>query len=170
MRSKLINAITGIILLSSLFLISYKKKINTCEAILKEKKIYSVYNKPSKSSSITYYLDNDSINENYYVVEIYKIKDDWAQISAYSPMKTYKNKGWIELVNLGIFPSSELILFKLPNEKTEKIKIANYDYRILDILDCKNKWLKVSYSDSLRKYEGWLPPYNQCANPYTTCN
>jgi hypothetical protein len=149
--------------------INGQEKCN-CEILLITNSLHKVYADNSKNSKVLYELNNDTIKENYFVIIIYEINKKWAKISAYSPNREIKQKGWIQLTNLGILTSDYPILYNEPDKISSQTNIKNYDYNYLNILDCKNNWLKVKYSNKSGIYIGWLPPDNQCANPYTTCN
>jgi len=169
-RIKLTLSILLIIIISYGQEISYGQKECSCEALLKTNGIHKVYADTFTNSKVVYELNNDTIKENYFIIIIYQINNNWAEISAYSPNEEIQQKGWIQLFNIGILTSDYPILFDKPNKNSSFIMIKNYDYNYLDIIDCKNNWLKVKYLDKVNIYRGWLPPDNQCANPYTTCN
>ncbi len=165
------KALILISLIISLTLNSCSSQENcTCEVLLKTNGLHKVYADNSINSKVLYVLNNDTIKENYFIVIIYQINNKWAKISAYSPNKEIKRKGWIQLSELGILTSDYPVLYNKQdkNSSTNKIKDYNYDY--LNIIDCNKNWIKVKYMNKTVDYSGWLPPDNQCANPYTTCN
>jgi len=146
------------------------QNICDCEVLLKRNGTHQVYQKKSVKSKVIYKLSNDTIKENYYIVIVYKTTNRWAYISAYSPDSTIDQKGCILKKKLGILTSEYPVLYKHHNKKSKKIQIENYKYDYLNILNCKDGWLKVKYYNGKKIYKGWLPPDNQCANPYTTCS
>jgi hypothetical protein len=141
-----------------------------CEVLLKDMGRYNVYEKPTTQSRIIYIINNDTILENYYTIVIHKIRHNWGLITAYSPKKSIDKQGWIPLEKLGILISGTPVLYKKPDKQSEKVEIIEYDYGYLNVHNCLNRWLLVSYSTGSINYRGWLAPENQCANPYTTCN
>lgn len=145
-----------------------------CEAVLKNKNYdYDVFAKPDINSEILYVLENDSINENYFIVELHGTLNEWGFITAYSPNKKHKEKGWMKLNELVVSPvdfSQPIFLYEKPDSESDRTEILNYNFSPLEIIGCDSTWIKVKYSDSKAIYQGWLPKENQCANPYTTCN
>ncbi|MPM49013.1 hypothetical protein SDC9_95741 [bioreactor metagenome] len=82
--------------------------------------------------------------------------------------------GWIETKYLGIYATdwTNVKLYSHPNINSKvKSIIIRPEWYPFNILKCKGNWLYVSYldGDGVIK-EGWLPPDNQCSNPYSTCN
>ncbi len=138
----------------------------SCEALLKSNGIHNAYAKKTNQSEVLYEIHNDTIIENYFTLVIIQIQDNWAKVSAFSPNKEIKEKGWVQLSRIGILPAEYPVLYNEPDDKSEFKKVKNYNWNYLEILDCKGKWLKVKFENNV----GWLPPNNQCANPYTTCN
>ncbi len=146
----------------------------SCEATLKRKhQTYNVYSLKDIDSKVLYTIENDSINENYFVIELHAINAQWGFVTAYSPTKDYKNKGWLKTEDLEVYPSDHsepLFLFERPDKNSLRTEVKGYNYNPLTVLDCTNEWLKVKYTISQNTFIGWLPKTNQCANPYTTCN
>ena len=51
------------------------------------------------------------------------------------------------------------------------VVVKGYMSKLLPVIDCNpSGWVKVRFRYDGRKYEGWLAPEDQCANPYTTCS
>jgi hypothetical protein len=67
----------------------------------------------------------------------------WARISAYSSGKEIVQKGWVQPFYLEILTSDNPVLYNKSNKHCSVIKIKNYDYNYLDILDCHKGWLKI---------------------------
>jgi len=121
-----------------------------------------------KSNNIVNYLMNDTIQEDYFVIEILSFKNNRYQIEGTSIL--YKGiTGWIDLQNIGINTRSrdnKLILYNEPKYSSDHIVISDTD-RLVKVKSISSNWLKIIWVD---KIEYWLPPEYQCPNPYTTCN
>lgn len=121
------------------------------------------------------YLFNDTINENYVILQLRRIQKGYAFITGGSAIiDTVSKTGWVKKRQLGIYPSvySEPVkLYAEPN-KLSKIRsiIKDPQYFPFTVIGCNEGWLLVEYRLYDKIFKGWLPPDNQCANPYTTCN
>lgn len=128
--------------------------------------VYSSYNK----NKIVNYLINDTIKEDYFVIEILKSKNNRYQINATSIIHS-GIKGWIDLKNIGINTRQrdfKLHLYEQPNYNAKYIVVnEEVDNRIVRVTAISTDWLKITWIDN-KDY--WLPPKYQCCNPYTTCN
>lgn len=145
-----------------------------CSAILIPKQIeIPLYNEYGKHN-IKNRIINDTIKEEYYILNIFKIVKQYALVSAFTPFDSTHIKGWIKTQYLGIYPSnfSTINLYFKPNKTSKvKAKIIKPEYYPFNILDCNGKWLYIKYFDVDKKFkEGWLSPEDQCSNPYSTCN
>lgn len=148
---------------------SCQSNLNSEAMFLNHKKEYRTYISADSSSSISFIVPNDSIQEEYFTAILKDVKDDWIKISAYSPDTTIKTQGWIQskyLVIKIVDFSKPILLYEKPTENTNSVAIKEYDFKPLQVIGLKSGWLKVKY----KEYIGWLPPTNQCANPYTNCN
>lgn len=124
---------------------------------------------------ITGKLMNDTTKENYVVFTLIKTKNDYAYVIGGAVLKdTLERRGWIEKRLLGIYPgdySKPVKLYSKPDKSSKvNISIMYSQYSPLEVIDCKNGWLLVELIREDNTYSGWLPPDNQCANPYTVCN
>jgi hypothetical protein len=54
-----------------------------------------------------------------------------------------------------------------PFKKSAGLMRLTPDGNVLDIVDCKGKWVKVIVD---KQKTGWIAPDAQCSNPMTTCN
>ena len=62
---------------------------------------------------------------------------------------------------------------KMFNPYNEKEIIAidkKYNPNMYEVIDFEGKWLKIKAKINGKKYEGWIPPEEQCCNVYSTCN
>ncbi|MDP2303916.1 MAG: hypothetical protein Q8N03_16005 [Ignavibacteria bacterium] len=118
---------------------------------------------------------NDTRNDDYVIFQLHEIKNNYAYVTG-SGMRidTVERSGWLEVKNLGIYPVDYSLPIDLYNEPSKSSGIKNsindFEYSPLIVEKCKGQWLFVSYKRDNQFYEGWLPPDNQCSNPYTTCN
>jgi hypothetical protein len=139
--------------------------------IFKDQERIKVYS-ASNNSKIVNYLLNDTIKEDYYVIEVLGSKDNRYQISATSLLHS-GIKGWIELGNLGINTrsrDSKLLLYEQPNYQSKSVTI-NLDYdRMVRVTAISSNWLKILLIYENKTFNYWLPSEYQCPNPYTTCN
>lgn len=69
------------------------------------------------------------------------------------------------------YPEPYLPLYDGANLSKEIYRIDNYpDRKACEVLDIKDSWVKVRIKYNGKCYIGWLAPWMQCANPYSTCN
>lgn len=148
----------------------------SCSAVLIPKHVkISVYEEPDTNSKIVSFVMNDTINEDYVSANIMKIKNGFAYVSASAAIiDTISKSGWIKVELLGIYPndySKPIKLYSKPDKNSSiKSTINNPQFDAMPILNCRDKWLYIKYKFEEVLFEGWLPPDNQCSNPYTTCS
>lgn len=65
---------------------------------------------------------------------------------------------------------SALIFYEKPSISKIKVVYDDYVSKPLRVIDVSGVWLRVQIAEDERKYDGWIPPSEYCANPYTTCN
>jgi len=132
--------------------------------------LYSLSNK----NEIKIHLLNDTIKEEYYIINIYSQEGKMFKISGAAPHDTVNKNGWIESKYIGIYPSifDEIKLYSKPDTSSKVMStIIKPEYYPFNVVKCFGKWLYVQYVDTDKKTkEGWLSPDNQCSNPYSTCN
>jgi hypothetical protein len=127
------------------------------------------------NGDIEFLISNDTIKEDYYILNILRTKENFAFVKASSVLyDTVPKYGWIEIRFLGIYVnnySEPVVLYSQPSE-TSSIT-ATFDnpcYEMLQILGCEEKWLLVNFNKGESTFQGWLPFTRQCSNPYSTCN
>ena len=145
---------------SNVFLsINYKHKI-------------ALYSTTTKKKVIKL-LGHNFKKEDYLLFTIYKSNDSMYYVEASHAIGGNNIKGWISKnTELSIFSKSynkKIFFYKFPNRKTTGISI-DYTPQELRVLDCKNGWLKVRTIINNKNISGWIPPEEQCSNPYTTCS
>ena len=146
-----------------------------CSVILIPKQIeIPLYDKPL--NKIVFTIKNDTVKEDYCLIQLKSISKDWAKISATTVSDTTTKIGWIEKKYMGIYPNPYFgDIAKLYSDadtiSAVKSTIIKPEFSPANIFQCKGKWLYIKYMDADNKMkEGWLSPDDQCANPYTTCN
>lgn len=118
---------------------------------------------------------NDTIKEDFLLICIKAIHNNYANISAIHVLDSIDREGWVQLKYLGINPanySSTLFLYSYPDRNSIVIdSILNPQWGDLyPILNCKDNWLYIKTYNGGQWREGWMSPEDQCDNPYTTCN
>lgn len=141
--------------------------------LIPKQKMIPIYKEPN--GNIITLIINDTIKEDYYTLQIIKQAKGFSFVKASTARIDTTKTGWIETKYLGIYSSvysGTLKLFTQPDKKSKvKSIIINPPYDLLNVIDCRDRWLYVKYIDIDKKTkEGWLSPDNQCSNPYTTCN
>jgi hypothetical protein len=121
-------------------------------------------------------LKHNFKEEDFVTLTIIGKNDSMYNVTAYYCIKGGVIKGWVKknTPQIGTYSrgySSAVTLYSKP-DKYSKIQstIKEYSPKLMHIKDCENNWVYVSVIIAHKKYEGWLSPDNQCANPYTTCN
>lgn len=135
-----------------------------------------VYNKPEKESCII--LHNDIVNEDFIMFTIKDVNDSMFNVIAFSSLTdSVITSGWIYKNNhLGIFSSAynkeqHMQLFEHPSTNSEiVIEESTYNSDVYEVIDADGEWLKVRIRIRDSIFEGWMPPFFQCSNPYTTCS
>lgn len=128
----------------------------------------------SQKKEVKYYILNDTIKEEYFLVQIIYKKGDLVKVKTASALQEDKiSEGWTELKYLGIYTNPKnkegsINLYTKPNEKSDSLKLITNS--ILYILDIKDEWYKVSLESGGVQKSGWIRKKDQCANPYSTCN
>lgn len=146
-----------------------------CSAILIPDQVrVPIYNKPNNGKIINY-IKNDTIKQDYFILDIAQIIDSFAFVQTYAVIyDTVPKIGWIKTKFLGIYPGryDTLNLYIKPDKRSGvKTRIIEPGPSPMIIIKCQNKWLYVQYLDDDKKIKkGWLAPEDQCANPYTSCN
>ena len=121
-------------------------------------------------------LKNNMNEEEFIMFDLLEKKDNMFYVLAYSSLNnTLITKGWIYKNNhLGIYSSTysrDFILYKIPHNKREIVVIdKEYNPNMYVVIDFDGKWLKIKTIIKGEKYEGWIPPDEQCSNVYSTCN
>jgi len=131
-------------------------------------KIYNNFNK-DKVIDLIY---DDSVEENSYTLEVWKVKSRMIKISGGSIIKNSAD-GWIEFSNIGIKTRPRNFVIQLyvePNYKAKHIAVYQQDEVLVRVTAISSNWLKIILTDKKRTYNYWLPYEYQCWNPYTTCN
>jgi hypothetical protein len=131
-----------------------------------------IYTKPNGKifgKIINYMFDEEDI----IIFHIKNQNDSMFYVTAYYNYESDSITGWIKKSdNIDIYsraydrPSK---LYIQPDEKSEVILSISY-IEMFIVTSMKNNWLKVKITYKGEIYEGWIPPYMQCANPYSTCS
>ena len=134
-----------------------------------------LYKLPSTTSTPVDSIINDTVAEDYPVLTINDINNEFAHVEIVNDANSTLNQsGWIELRLLGINPATTdtIRLYKKPDEKSEISCYINHPCwgDLYTIKDCSNNWLKITTIEENTVKEGWLSPPDQCDNPYSACN
>jgi hypothetical protein len=148
---------------------SLDRHIYTKVLIFKDQQKINVYSS-YKGHDIIYSIMNDTIKQDYFVLEILDTREGRYKVEATSIL--YKGLvGWIDLNNVGINTRSregKLHLYSQPSYKNTYISVDEpISNRIVRVTAISQDWLKIIWIDN-KDY--WLPPEYQCPLPYTTCN
>ncbi|MCX6319477.1 MAG: hypothetical protein NTW29_19525 [Bacteroidetes bacterium] len=147
---------------------------SNCEVFLslKEKNKIVVYNSTQKTKILGWF-GHKVKDEDYLMIDILNSNDSMYFVSATYSVSGKTIKGWIsrktKLAIFSKFYDKELLLYKEPKKKEVVFK-APPSVKELEVLACKDGWLKIRTKDREKRYTGWIPPESQCSNPYTTCN
>lgn len=148
---------------------STKKDKYAVVLIYKDQEKINVYSACNKNKIVDYLL-NDTVTEDYFIIKIFRTKNNRYQIAATS-MQHSGIKGWIGMENIGINTRQrdfKLLLYEQPHYKAPYLIVnEEVDNRIVRVTAIISDWLKIKWVDN---NEYWLPPDYQCPNPYTTCN
>lgn len=145
-----------------------------CSALLNPKYAsYEIYTQTKTGMEIGYIITNDSITENYFVIQILDKQGDWFYVRPFDITDKKYEDGFIKIQSLVIFTSNysgKLTLYEIPDLTSNSVIYETYNLAPLDVIDCKNGWLQVHFKNNWINIYGWLPPEFQCANPYSNCN
>lgn len=138
-----------------------------------------VYNNPKKEYQIDSVI-NDTIQENYVSIAIYRIKDGMAEISVTYLLDSILGivrpsaEGWMETkflgTNLASYSDSIVKAYASPNRSSDVVFEIVYpqwgDW--YPVKDAYKGWLYIQNIYNASQC-GWVAPEDQCNNPYTTC-
>lgn len=173
------------IIYSILFLIvnfCFSQTIKDCEGFIdwRYNKNIEVFS-DSEGKQILNKIKNDNKNENYLFFKIIETNNKFIKVEIGLGLSDKINYiiGWIKkekyVVTVGRIyseTSNPINLYSEPNINSKITCTLTYSITpepYLTILDCSNGWLYVKYIKKNKIYEGWINPYDHCANPYTTC-
>lgn len=113
---------------------------------------------------------NDTIKENYVLLNILKINHRYAKVEVQYTLSEKREIGWIEKKHLGIYPVSTPIiyLYSSPQKGSnicDSLIDANWG-KLLTIDKHRKGWLYIKNE----LHHGWMAPNDQCSNPYSSCN
>ncbi len=134
--------------------------------------LYSNYD----NNDIVDYVINDTLLDIYPVLSIREVKNNRALIDAYYVLDYHLiSSGWIDISYLVIRISlsnndSFLNIYSEPYKESKRIlKYTKvFDYTSWPVIEACNGWLKIADPET-GEILGWIPPENQCCNPFTTC-
>ncbi len=143
---------------------------NTATCLLIPKHEYVMLYDKAEGYTIADSIINDTIQENYVLISIIKMKRGRAQIKVQYPLNDTIQIGWIDKQYLGIHPVSVPIIY-LYNSPHKKASICDsitnvYWGDFLSVKECNSQWLYIETGE----HKGWISPNDQCNNPYSTCN
>ena len=110
------------------------------------------------------------------IFEIKGQNDSMFYVSASYAIAGHIADGWVDKSKqIGVYSrvyekGKSLILYAGPNKGKVVAKIKKYQAALLPVTGCGYGWLKIKLVNKGKTVEGWIPPIEQCANPYTTCN
>lgn len=169
--------ILSILLLHSCFSFQKQNIIesdNSWNALIFLNQIEIPIYKEQNKKEILMFIKNDTINEDYYLIEVIKCHNNLAKIKAASGIREKEIiEGWMNVKDLGIYtrPRNEKGIVPIyQNSNANSLKSELITNEILNIIEIKDKWFKVAYFENDKWKSGWLSPENQCPNPYSTCN
>ena len=102
--------------------------------------------------------------------------DSMFQVSAEYSIQGHISDGWIDKnEHIGVYSrvyeeGKSLVLYAAPRKGDVAAKIPHYVQTLIPVTGCEKGWVRVRMPDKGKVFEGWLPPEEQCANAYTTCN
>ena len=138
-----------------------------------------VYNNPKKECQIDSVI-NDTIQENYVSITIYRIKDGMAEISVTYLLDSILGifffffEGWMETkflgTNLASYSDSIVKAYASPNRSSDVVFEIVYPHwgDWYPVKDASKGWLYIQNIYNASQC-GWVAPEDQCNNPYTTC-
>lgn len=130
----------------------------------------------SESHEVKYTIMNDTVNEEYMLIEILQKEGTLFKIKSASAFNdSIKSEGWINNKHVGIYLRSREIsgsvpLYNSPKDNSSYTDINGNRTELMRIIDIKNGWLKIEFNENGLVKEGWIKKENQCPNPYSTCN
>ncbi len=168
--------ITHFIAIASMFIsLSFRQDTqNSCDVFLAidYKNKVTFYNTATKQKIIKQ-LGHNFKDEDYLLFSIHDSNDSMYYVEASYAIAGKPIKGWIsKKTKLSVFAKAynkRLILYKSYSKKMGKTTI-DYVTKELEILNYHDGWLKVRVALNKKSFWGWIPPGEQCSNPYTTCN
>jgi hypothetical protein len=170
-----LKAIVIVSLLVLCILFSFKQHAeNRAEVFLSMdfKNKVTLYNTTNKQKVLTR-LGHNFKAEDYLLFSIYKTNDSMYYVEASYAIAGKKTKGWIsKKTKLAVFAkarSQKLVLYRSHSKSSTKLSV-DYTPGELEVVDCHAQWLKLRVKAKNKILIGWLPPEEQCSNPYTTCN
>lgn len=123
----------------------------------------------------------DSLSDAYYIAEIIGSNKDCFLVN-YMPSDvestlSSKDSVWISKRNAGIGikgtiynGKNQIPLYGEPDyDATRGFYVTNSVIQLVQVLDYKDRWLKICVNDNDCVIIGWLAPENQCVNMYTMC-
>lgn len=144
--------------------------------LIEDHKPISIFNSASQES-VKYTIKNDTLTEEYMHIKILSKKGDFFNVKTASPFNEKDvSEGWIESKEVGTYLRPRNSAGDVPiyssSSRNSEFKIVNERGRgPVEIIDIKpNGWFKVKIKDKGEIIIGWLSKYNQCPNPYSTCN
>ena len=130
----------------------------------------------SANGDVIHKIRNGMYDEDDIIIfNIEESTDSMFHVTAFYNNEKDSVIGWIKKSNnIGVYSRaycSPLKLYIRPNIKS-KIWSIMYSYcpNMFVVIDIKDGWLKVKTEYNNQIYQGWMPPWHQCANPYSTCN
>ena len=157
---------------------SCQSKTCDCEAFIdweSDKKI--ILYSDSRGENEIVQLQNDIKNEDFLIIKILEANDDFFKVEIGLGMQNETTLGWIRKTKeISIYARnySENEILNLHNkpDKNSKVKssLDDNNQSLYSIIDCNNNWVYVKTNYNNTNHEGWLEPFYQCSNPYTTCN
>lgn len=169
---------------------SAKKTPVLCECFLLDSVQVQLYD--TIQGEVIGAIKNDSVAEDYYIVQTLQQQGEWVKINAF--VLNTDNKeilGWVKLQKnyFGVYwPNDASLPFNIyskPDEKSNTIFTcpAYSPTYLLKIVDWNKNWLKVQINTIWKKktsthwikitvnnITGWVKKEGTCPNPYTTCN
>ncbi len=172
-----------IIIYSFLFIFSFLNSIKIYSIDLLNSKIIllnfkggkvNIYNSPIRDSIITVIHDNKN-KEKYYEFDVVEKEDSMIKVIAKNTLDSKTIKGWIRISDTGIYTRTYLDnmypLYENPNYKSKVVvKIFDKSGTLVQVLDIRNKWLKIRIKYKNRFIEYWLPFEYQCPTVYNSCS
>ncbi|MHB1922988.1 MAG: hypothetical protein ACYCOO_12225 [Chitinophagaceae bacterium] len=134
--------------------------------------IYNNFNK----DRVLYYIMNDTIKEEYFLINLIKKKKNFFQVKTASSFTEDKiREGWIQVKYIGIYlrprGSSDIYpIYDEPNEKSKYHNVINKSNELIDVIDVCGDWLKIKMKINNIIETGWMSSKFLCSNPYSTCN